>query len=111
MKAFEWIDRVKSERGIASDYAAAKLLGISKQAISTYRAKGSTLDEDASILIAKELGISPAGVVLDQAAERTKNTEIRSTLLKEARRICILCLITKRGMQRLMQARRMMQWA
>jgi predicted transcriptional regulator len=89
MKAFEWIDRVKSERGIASDYAAAKLLGISKQAISTYRAKGSTLDEEASIVIAKELGISPAGVVLDQTAERTKTPEIRAALLEEAAKICM----------------------
>jgi len=91
MKAFEWIDRVKSARGIESDYAVAKLLGISKQAISTYRAKGSTLDEDASITIARTLGIPPAGVVLDQAAERTKTPEVRSALLAEAARICILC--------------------
>lgn len=111
MKAFEWIDRVKSERGIDSDYAAAKVLGLTKQTISMYRSRGSTLDENAAISVAKTLGISPAGVVLDQAAERTKNTEIRSTLLKEARRICILCLIAKRAMQRVMQARRQMQWA
>lgn len=91
MKAFEWIDRVKKERGIDSDYAAAKLLGIGKQTISTYRAKGSTLDENASISVAKLLGIPPAGVVLDQAAERTKTPEIRAALLAEASRICILC--------------------
>ena len=91
MKAFEWIDRVKSERGIDSDYAVAKVLGLTKQTISMYRSRGSTLDENAAISVANTLGISAAGVVLDQAAERTKNTEIRSTLLKEARRICILC--------------------
>lgn len=91
MKAFEWIDRVKSERGIDSDYAVAKVLGLTKQTISMYRSRGSTLDENAAISVANTLGISAAGVVLDQAAERTKNTEIRSTLLEEARRICILC--------------------
>lgn len=93
MKAFEWIDRVKKHCGIDSDYAAAKLLGIGKQTISTYRAKGSTLDEHASISVAHVLGISPAGVVLDQAAERTKTPEVRATLLAEARRLCILCLM------------------
>ncbi|WP_312302216.1 hypothetical protein [Diaphorobacter nitroreducens] len=91
MKAFEWIDRVKNARGIESDYAAAKALGVTKQAISTYRAKGSTLDENAAISVAKLLGIPPAGVVLDQAAERTKSPEVRATLLAEANRLCILC--------------------
>lgn len=91
MKAFEWIDRVKNARGIESDYAAAKALGVTKQAISTYRAKGSTLDENAAISVAKLLGIPPAGVVLDQMAERTKTPEIRTALQAEARRLCILC--------------------
>lgn len=91
MKAFEWIDRVKSARGIDSDYAAAKILGISKQAISTYRNRGSTLDENASITVAKILGIKPEGVILDQAAERVKSPEARAALLEAANRICILC--------------------
>lgn len=91
MKAFEWIDRVKTARGIDSDYAAAKLLGLSKQAISTYRTRLSTLDENASITVAEALGMKPAGVILDQAAERVKSPEVRSALLAEARRLCILC--------------------
>lgn len=95
MKAFEWIDRVKKHRGIESDYAAAKLVGLTKSTISLYRSRGSTLDENAAISVAKTLGISPAGVVLDQAAERTKTPEIRAALLAEAARVCILCLLGK----------------
>lgn len=91
MKAAEWIDRVKKKLGIESDYAAAKALGISRNAISTYRAKGSTLDEAASLSVASALGIAPAGVILDQIAERVKAPEVRTTLLAEARRLCILC--------------------
>lgn len=91
MKAFEWIDRVKSARGIESDYAAAKLLGVNKSTISQYRSRESTLDEDAAITVANMLGLEPAGVILDQAAERVKSPEVRATLLAEARRLCILC--------------------
>lgn len=91
MKAFEWIDRVKKHAGIDSDYGVAKLLGITKQAISTYRRKQSTLDEDAAIKVANALNIQPAGIVLDQAAEHIKCDEIRSTLQEQARRLCILC--------------------
>jgi len=91
MKAFEWVDRVKKHHGIESDYAAAKLLGLTKSTISIYRSRGSTLDENASISVASALGLPPAGVVLDQTAERTKTPEVRSALLAEAARICILC--------------------
>lgn len=91
MKASEWIDQVKSSQGIESDYAVAKALGLSKQAISMYRSRQSTLDENAAISVAEKLGISPAGVVLDQMAERTKTPEIRTALQAEARRLCILC--------------------
>lgn len=88
MKAFEWIDRVKSVRGIESDYAVAKLLGVTKSTISQYRSRGSTLDENAAITVAKTLGVEPAAVVLDQAAERVKSPEVRATLLAEAAKIC-----------------------
>lgn len=91
MKAHEWIDRVKTERNLPSDYAAAKLLNLTRQAISQYRAKGSTLDESASISVAAALSIAPAGVILDQIAERVKTPEVRTALLAEARRLCILC--------------------
>lgn len=91
MKAHEWIDRVKTERNLPSDYAVSKLLNLTRQAISQYRAKGSTLDETASIAVAKALGIAPAGVILDQMAERVKSNDVRTTLLAQARQLCILC--------------------
>lgn len=89
MKASEWIDRIKFERGLPSDYAAAKLLGLGKQTISAYRKKGSTLDENASLSVARVLGIAPAGVILDQAAERVKTPEVRAALLAEASRLSV----------------------
>ena len=94
MKAFEWIDRVKNARGIESDYAVAKLLGVTKSTISQYRSRGSTLDENAAITVAKTLGVEPAAVVLDQAAERVKSPEVRAALQAIAGQHCILCLIT-----------------
>jgi len=91
MKASEWIDRVKTTRGFASDYGVAKALGLSRQAVSGYRAKASTLDEDAAIKVAGALGERPEAVLLDQYAERTKSPEVRTALLDAARRLCILC--------------------
>lgn len=91
MKAHEWIDRVKEHCGIASDYGAAKRLNITRSAVSMYRSRGSTLDEETSIKVADALGVAPASVILDQMAERVKTPEVRTTLLAEAKRLCILC--------------------
>lgn len=91
MHAHEWLDRYKDACEIPSDYAAAKRLGITKQAVSAYRKKGTYLDETVSIKIAEALSVTPASVILDQMAERVKSPEIRATLLAEARRLCILC--------------------
>lgn len=91
MKAFEWIDRIKTERGIQTDYAVAKLLGVKQSNITVYRKRESTMDEDASINVANILGIPVLAVVLDQTAERAKSPEIRDALFAEAKRVCILC--------------------
>lgn len=90
MKASEWIDRVKTRAGIASDYGAAKRLGLSRSAVSKYRNKQTTLDEDASIKVAQALGARPEAVILDQAAERVKSPEARAALLKAAERLYIM---------------------
>lgn len=93
MKASDWIDRVKSQAGIASDYGAAKALGLSRATVSKYRSTTSTLDEESAIKVAHALGERPEAVLLDQYAERTKTPEVRAALLDAARRLCILCLI------------------
>lgn len=77
MKAEKWIDRVKAARGWDSDYRVAKELGITRQAVSNYRSRTPTLDEESSMKVAHALGINPALVLADQAMERTKNDEAK----------------------------------
>lgn len=92
MQALEWIEKVKSKTGIESDYGIAKLLGLSRQALSAMRnGRSYTLGEETSVKVAEALQINAAGVVLDQAAEKIKDEGIRTSLLNEARRLCILC--------------------
>ena len=92
MKAAEWIDRVKTKRQIDSDYRVAKVLGLSRSAISGYRSKTPTLDEKSCFSVAIALGERPEAVLLDQAAERIKDPKARTTLSDMARALCILCL-------------------
>ena len=93
MKAADWIDRVKKQRGWDSDYRVAKELGMSRASVSNYRSRTPTLDEETAIKVASALGERPEAILLDQYAERTKNPEVRSALLEAGRRLCILCKV------------------
>ena len=79
MKAGNWIDRIKSEKDLPSDYAAAKALGLSRFTVSGYRQRpDATLDENIALKVAQVLEINPALVLADQAMERAKNEDARS---------------------------------
>jgi transcriptional regulator with XRE-family HTH domain len=77
MKASNWIDQVKTKHAWASDYRAAKELGLSAKTISAYRSRTPTLDEESAIKVAAALGIDPAAVLADQAMERARSEPAR----------------------------------
>jgi len=91
MKADQWIDRVKKARGWDSDYRVANELNLTRQAVSGYRRKPMTLDEVTAVKVAEILGLNPAGIIIDQVAERSKDDSVRATLHKMAAELCILC--------------------
>ncbi len=93
MKAAEWIDRVKDRNGWDSDYRVAKELGLGRQTVSTYRSRDSTLDEETAVKAAAALGINPAGIIVDQVAERSKNDQVRTALRRAVDQLCILCKV------------------
>ncbi|MGV0983505.1 MAG: hypothetical protein ACOYB2_03055 [Limnohabitans sp.] len=78
MKAHEWIDRLKVTKGLPSDYAVAKEIGLTRAAISNYRARNSTLDDDAALKVAVLLEIDPMLILADQATERSKDESVQS---------------------------------
>lgn len=92
MKAIQWVERVKAARGLESDYAAAKAIGISRFTVSGYRKRpDATLDEEVAYKVAQSLGVDPAGIIVDQVAERSKSPEISAALHRVANQLCILC--------------------
>ena len=78
MKAAKWIDKLKDAHGWESDYRVAKELGVRPQTVSNYRTRDSTLDDQMAMKVAQLLGLNPALVMADQAAERTKDEGVRS---------------------------------
>lgn len=62
---------------IESDYALAKALDMSRQAISHYRTGRSQLDVEGAFRIAEVLGRDPAAIIAAVEAERATKPEAR----------------------------------
>lgn len=71
------LEAVKRRHGITSDYALAQRLGVSRQVISAYMNKRTTLGEAMCMRIADELGVPRAAVLAAMAGERTHDEEVR----------------------------------
>lgn len=94
MKAADWIDRVKTAKNWESDYRVAKELGFSRNTIGNFRSgRSPTMDEDTAFKVAQALGINPAGIIVDQCAERSKLPEVRASLSRLVDGLCILCKV------------------
>lgn len=71
----ELLDAVKARRGLASDYALAKVLGVTQQAVSGYRAGNSAISDDVALTVAEILQLHPLQVIAAANAERAKTAE------------------------------------
>lgn len=72
MNTIELLEAVKVRRGIESDYALAKVLGITQQAVSSYRAGNSKISDDVALTVAEILQLNPLQVIALANAERAK---------------------------------------
>lgn len=68
----DFLDAVKAKRGLASDYALAKLLGITTSGVSAYRTKRTFLGDSQAIHVAELLEMDPAIILAAVHAERAK---------------------------------------
>jgi transcriptional regulator with XRE-family HTH domain len=68
------LDRVKERTGVTSDYALAKKLGVTPQAILHYRSGRSVPAAEVAVLIAEILGAKPLDVIaiFETARERAR---------------------------------------
>lgn len=72
------IDQFKTAKKIGSDYAAAKALKITQNAISNYRAGLSHADDRIAVMLADELGLDRLKTIARINAERAKKPEDRA---------------------------------
>ncbi|KVD05453.1 helix-turn-helix domain-containing protein [Burkholderia ubonensis] len=74
----EWLDAVKARLDLPSDYAAAKILQVTRQTVSGYRVGRATLDDEVCLRVAEILGLNPFEVMASVRIERIKDDERRS---------------------------------
>lgn len=78
MNTLQYLDAVKARRGITSDYALAKVLGVSQPTVIGYRSGRRIFDDEVALTIAQELGLNPLAVIAAANAERAKTPEMRA---------------------------------
>lgn len=75
MNTLEYLAACKARLGIESDYALAKALGVTQQAVSSYRAGNSKINDDVALRVAEILQLHPLQVIAAANAERAKTDE------------------------------------
>lgn len=100
----EYLDDIKTAHHIESDYAAAKLLGVTRSAVSNYRLGKSGFDEDVALRAAELLRRDPEELMLASRIERAKDDATRAPWVRLAKRSgygpAIGIMSTSRGRRR-----------
>ena len=79
MRGINWIDQLKEELAIDSDYAIAKVLNVYPSAIAAQRnGRAKTLDDDTAMTVAELLEVDPMQIIADQNAERGKTARVKN---------------------------------
>lgn len=74
----DYLDEVKLKLHLPSDYAAAKVLGVTKASVSKYRVGKGTFDDRTAVVVAHILKIDPLRVISDSNRERAKDEKTRT---------------------------------
>lgn len=69
--------RVKELKGLTSDYQLAKLLGVSRQAVSHWQNGRHELDQTTAVQVAELLQVDPMQVMAELQCARASNTRER----------------------------------
>jgi len=90
------LEALKAKTGAPSDYALHKILGVTRQAISTYRTNTSTFSDEMCLKVSSILEVDPCLILAIAYAERSANVEVKAawkTALERISGVAAMCLI------------------
>jgi plasmid maintenance system antidote protein VapI len=76
------LDEIREIKGLPSDYAVAKLLGVRTQTITSYRSGRTQMSDEMAWRATRVLGRAPGPVLAQLAAERTSHAEVKKVWLE-----------------------------
>jgi DNA-binding XRE family transcriptional regulator len=76
MKTTQYLDAVKKKLDIPSDYALAKVLGVTKESVSGWRLGKSCMGIETCMKVGEILNIDPHIVYSDAQLEKAKTPEV-----------------------------------
>jgi transcriptional regulator with XRE-family HTH domain len=91
------LNRYKDFHHLPSDYAAAKKLGLSRQAISNWRTGTHTMDDATALLVAQDIGADPLATLAAVHLERQPAARERRIWERYCARIFVATLVTLAG--------------
>jgi DNA-binding XRE family transcriptional regulator len=78
MNALQYLAAVKEKKGITSDYALAKTLGVSQQSVGQWRKGVCGFNDETAQRIAAILDLHPGVVMLDIHREQARDDQTRA---------------------------------
>ncbi len=72
------LDELSAKHGDASDYRLAKILKVTKSAVSRYRGGGAFFSDEIAMRVAADLNLEPGYVLACVHAERAKQPAIKA---------------------------------
>jgi transcriptional regulator with XRE-family HTH domain len=88
---------LRAKFGLTSDYQVAKLLGMKRQQISSYRMGRHTFDDQIATKVAQLLEVPPAYIMACMAAQRAKTPEMRKTWERAAKVLAAAAVLITAG--------------
>lgn len=76
--SIDFVEALKTKTGAGSDYALAKTLGVTRQAVSNYRTGAKTFSDEIALKAASLLEIEPGIILAAVHAERAKTEAEKS---------------------------------
>lgn len=78
MKTPEYLELVKRKLDLPSDYALAKILGVTRSAISLQQAGKTAMGDETAVKVAEVLSMPVGRVLIDVHMERSKSPEVKA---------------------------------